>query len=319
MVYVRRATRFTTATLVAVAGAAGCVESFGGSNVQIDLSPGTPVQASQGAVPGQGQIPANSHFRIYAIQQDGTQDQLFEIARFEIHRIVDESSPCFIDVGENVPYPGLHVSQYQNKVGEDTGIADYTNPPPTATEEQKLLMATAVQRTSNVDLLGGPMGIKVVASASTSTYPQVASGCAGPSDQIPPPTCTDDASNALRLTLCQTAWRADDRLFEGTDRVLTAPLNGTTHGMVLGVNPLNMASPVGGAQFYVDHTLEDIDAYAIYIQADGMEAPGMQLFFGRPTAPVRGVSRVHLTSPISPLLTSEMAIFANLDQDDVHF
>jgi hypothetical protein len=157
-----------------------------------------------------------------------------------------------------------------------------------------------------------------VTSASTAAYPAVSSGCTGPAEQIPAPTCTDEASNQLRLRLCKTAWEADDQLFEGTDRVLTDPLNGTTHGMVLGANPLNMA-PVGGAGFYVDDALVNIDAYAIYVQMDGVDGPGMQVFFGRPTMVTRGVSHVHLTSPLSPMLTSEMAVFADLGEDDVHF
>jgi hypothetical protein len=318
LVYVRLATGLTIAGVVALVGGTGCVDGFRGSNVQIDLSPGTPVQAHVVGTPAMGELPANSHFTIYAIQQDAMQDRLFELARFELHRIVDTTSPCFIDVGEHVPHQGLHVSQYATKIGEDTGIADYMNPPSAATEEQRTLMGTAVQRMSNVQALGGPAGIKVVTSASTSTYPTVSTGCTGPQDQIPPPMCTDDISNQLRLRLCQAAWQADTKLFEGTDRVLTAPLNGVTHGTAVGLNPINMA-PVGGAQFFVDNALENVDAYAIYVQADGVDALGMQLFFGRPTMVTRGVSHIHLTSPLSPLLTSEMAVFADLGQDDVHF
>jgi hypothetical protein len=304
------------------AAAMGCVDGFRGSNIELDLSPGTLVQARYLAMPGMGELPANSHFTLYAIQEDLTESRLFELTRFEVHRIVDLTSPCYIDVGEHVPHPGLHVSQYAAKIAEDTGIADVRNPPPTATEQQKILMATAVQRMSNIQLIGGDVpqvpGINVVTSASTATYPAVASGCTGPEEQVPPPTCTDEASNQRRLRVCETAWKADDALFEGTDRVLTDPLNGTTHGTVLGLNPLNMA-PVGGAGFYVDSTLVNVDAYAIYTQTDGVDGPGMQLFFGRPRMVTRGVSHVHLTSPLSPLLTSEMAVFADLGEDDVHF
>jgi hypothetical protein len=299
-------------------GAAGCVDGFRGSNIEIDLSPGTPVQSAFMGATGMGELPANSHFTLYAIQEDLTESRLFELTRFEVHRIVDKTSPCYIDVGENVPHPGLHVSQYAVKIGEDTGIADYKNPPPTATEQQKIMMATAVQRMLNIDALGGNAGIKVVSSASTATYPAVSTGCSGPAEQIPAPTCTDEASNQLRLRLCEDAWEADKALFEGTDRVLTDPLNGTTHGMVVGLNPLNMAQ-VGGAGFYVDNALLNIDAYAIYVQMDGVDSPGTQLFFGRPTMVTRGVTHVHLTSPQSPMLTSEMAVFTDLGEDGVHF
>jgi hypothetical protein len=317
LVYVRLATRFTVAGVVAVA-AVGCVDGFRGSNIELDLAERTPVQARFIGAPGMGELPANSHFTLYAIQEDLTESRLFELTRFEVHRIIDTTSPCYIDEGENVPHPGLHVSQYAAKIAEDTGITDVRNPPPTATERQRIQMATAVQRMANIAALGGATGIKVVSSASTSTYPAVASGCTGPSDQIPAPTCTDDASNQLRLRLCGEAWAADRTLWEGTDRVLTDPLNGTTHGMVVGANPLNMAR-VGGAGFYVDNALVNIDAYAIYVQMDGVDGPGMQLFFGRPTMVTRGVSHVHLTSPVSPMLTSEMAVFADLGKDDVHF
>lgn len=312
----RLATRITGAVVVIALG--GCVDGFRGSNIQLDLSPMTPVQARIGDTPGPGELRADSHFTIYGIQRGETEDRLFEIQRFEIHRLVDTTSPCFIDVGDNVPHPGLHVTRYAQKIAEDIGASDPANPPPTATEQEKILLDTANRRMINVALLGGSTGLKVVSSASTSTYPPVAGSCGGSQELIPPPNCIDDASNQLRLRLCQAAWSADPALFEGTDRVLTAPLNGVTHGMLLGANPINMG-PVGGAQFYVDEALADIDAYAIYTQDDGMETEPTQQFFGRPTMPTRGVARVHLVSPANQTITAEMVVFADLSGDDVPF
>jgi hypothetical protein len=303
---------------VAAFAVGGCVDGFRGSNVEIDLSPATPVQAPVSGMGGPTDLPAGSYFALYGIQEDPVQNRLFELQRFEIHRLVDPSSPCFIDVGEHVPHAGLHVTQYAKRIEEDTGIADPTNPPAAATEQQKILVATALQRVADVGLLAGPAGLRAVTSASAAVYPTVAAACGGPADQIPPPMCSDDASNQLRLKLCEAAWKADPDLFEGTDRVLTAPLNGVTHGMLLGANPINMA-PVGGAQLFIDNSLDNIDAYAIYTQVDGMAAPGTQLFFGHPTMPTRGVLHVHLVSPANAALTAEMAVFTDLGQDDVHF
>lgn len=303
-------------SILAVITLAGCVEGFRGSNVQIDLSPGTPVQTSAGQTPGAGELPANGHFRIYAIDHVDERDVLFETQRFEIHKIVDLTSPCFIDLGPNVRFPGIHVSEFGRAVAADTGITDIANPPPGATEEQKIDAATAQQRMINVAALGGNNGIKVVSSASKALYPPVDADCDG--SGLPPPMCTDPDDNARRLEICQAAWAADRDLFEGTDRVLTAPLNGTTFGMVVGFNPISPA-PIGGAQFFVDEALDRIDAYAIYTQTDGVDAPGTQLLFGRPTMPTRGVMYVHLVSPSDPALTAEMAVFADLGQDDVHF
>jgi hypothetical protein len=150
----------------------------------------------------------------------------------------------------------------------------------------------------------------------------MATDCMGPPDQIPPPQCIDNASNQRRLQLCQQTWKTDGRLWEGTDRVLTAPLNGTTFGLL--DNPMTPAgTPSGGAQIFVDNALAGIDAYAIYTQADdpppGMQGLGNQLYFGRPTMPTRGVFHVHMVDPNNPALTAEMAVFADLGQDDVHF
>ena len=310
------------AVIAADIAASGCIKGFQGANVELDLSPATPVQAHYNAAamaPGTGEIPTNSHFILYAIQQGATQDALFELTRFEIHRIVDLTSPCFIDVGEHVPHPGLHVSMYDKKIEEDTMIPDPANPPASASEADKEKAATAVQRMANIAALSGDSGLRALTSASTTPYPAVASGCTGPQDQIPPPQCTDDASNQLRLQLCQATWKKDPNLWEGTDRVLTEPLAGTTHGMVLNPNDPVSHAPVGGAQFFVDNALTNVNAYAIYFQVDGMADPGTQLYFGKPTTPTRGVDHIHLVSPINPLLTAEMAVFEDLGSDDVQF
>jgi hypothetical protein len=314
--------RAITSTVAAALTLVGCVDGFQGANVQLDLSPATPVQAGALAMPAPGELPAAMHFTLYAIQEDGMADHLFEVVRFEVHRIVDKSSPCFIDVGDHVPYPGLHVTMFARRVEMETGIADPAHPPDTATERQKELAATAKLRMDDIDALTGPGGLVAVTSASTTPYPTMATDCTGPADQIPPPMCMDDASNQRRLALCQQTWKADPRLWEGTDRVLTAPLNGTTFGLLL--NPMTPAgTPVGGAQIFVDSALVGVDAYAIYVQADtppaGMEGPGTQLYFGRPTMPTRGVFHVHLVNPNNAALTAEMAVFADLGQDDVHF
>ena len=313
---------------------AACVDDFTGSNVQFDFGGATFDQASQGATPTGTQLPSNVHYTLYGVNEGDTGDNLFEVARFEIHRIVDLSSPCFIDVGDHVPHPGLHVSQYATQIGIDTGVTDITMPPADATDEQKIEAATAVQRELNVEALASAMGPKAVTSASVSTYPPVAPDCNGEAGMIPPPTCTDDASNALRLSMCQAAWSADPDLFEGTDRVLTSPLSGTNFGFVDGVNPINLA-PIGGAQIFVDSALGGLDAYAIYWQYDDANGDGMPdfpdpppadtsitgtlVFFGRPEMPTRGVLHVHMTSPLSPTLLADMAIFADLGDDNVQF
>jgi len=325
-------------TAIALLLLAGCIDEFHGSNVQLDLSTSTPVQASVGVLPGTDQLPDNVHFTLYAFEQDDASGKplgrLFEIDTFEIHRLVDLSSPCFIDVGEHVPFPGLHVSQYVDEILKKNNFTS-TTPPPTATEAQKIEVATALQRERNVEALAGSEGLKVVTSWSGGGYHVgVAADCTD-TTKIPPPMCTDEASNERRLAMCREAWSHDSNLFEGTDRVLTQPLNGTTRGMVTGMNPINLA-PVGGAQFFADEALDDFQGFAIYWQYDDVNRDGMpdyppsvpmderhelgvQLLFGKPTAPTRGVIHVRMTNFTNPSLTADLAIFANLDEDEVHF
>ena len=304
------------------AGAAACAQGFDGANVQLDLSPAMPVQASSAATtPGPGELPAASHFTLYAIQTGEGDQHLFAIGTFEVHRIVDLQSPCFIDVGAHVPHPGLHVSQYATVIGEDVGVPDVTNPPTTATDADKIAAATAVQRERDVALLAGPSGLHAVTSASAATYPPVAATCADAMANaalIPPPACVAEVSNAQRLALCQAAWTAAADLWEGTDRILTSPLAGTTRGFVDGQNPINL-SPVGGAQFFVDTVLTGIDALAIYAEPDGAAGTGDLVLYGTPTTPTRGVIHVHMTNATTPALFADLAIFSNLGQDDSSF
>lgn len=281
-----------------------------------------PAQASA-ALPGVGpdELPSDIHFRLYAFQDATDSDgnpigHLFELQRFEIHRIVDLRSPCFIDVG--LPFPGLHISRFAEKMQETLGILDISNPPPGKSEEDLVDVATAIQRQTNVGALASDQGPKVVTSVSAGYYPVIAPDCTSPG--IPAPSCTDDASNARRLELCERTWDDDPKLFEGTDRILTSPLNGVAHGMVDGINPVNFA-PIGGAQFFVDEALEEFDGFAIYYVQDGAPADdfGTLLLFGRPEMSTRGVIRVPMTSLVSPSITATLAIFANIDDDEVNF
>jgi hypothetical protein len=326
-------------TALALLSLAGCINEFQGSNVQIDMATTTPAQVSPGLTPAPDELPSNIHFTLYAyderVDKNGVSvGSLFEVQRFEVHHIVDLDSPCYIDVGEHVPFPGLHVSQYAAQMAVKTGIPDYRNPPPGATEEQQIDIGTAVQRQSFVARLAADDGPKVLTTVSTGGYGAVAANCTD-TNGIPPPSCTDDAANARRLEMCQAAWNKDPQLYEGTDRILTAPLNGKTQGFVIGTNPANGA-PIGGAQFFVDEALENFDSFAIYWQYDDADKDGMAdyptatplnertelgelLLYGDPTKATRGVIHSHMISPVSPSISAELAIFANIDEDDVHF
>lgn len=297
---------------------AGCVDGLKGSNLEIDFSPNMPVETSVGLTPGPGEIPADTHFTLYAVSSSGSATSLFAVTAFEVHHIVDLESPCYIDVDEHAAHPGLHVSEYAAAIAQDVGFTDLANPPATATQAQIDELATAERRMANVQLLAGASGLRAVTSASAGNYPPVGSDCNDTSG-IPPPTCIDDASNARRLAACQDAWSKNPDYYEGTDLVLTSPLNGTNHGLVDGQNPVNL-SPVGGAGFFVDDNLAGFDTFAIYQQADDQTSIGSDLIlYGTGSEVTRGVTHVNLATPATGALTAELAIFVNLGEDNEQF
>lgn len=298
----------------------GCVDGFTGANVQLDLSAFTPNQASDNRAPvAMAELPAQTHFTLWRVDTEGGADVFTALQQFEVHRVADIGSACFIDVGDQVPFPGVHVTEFARKMGESVMIPDITNPPAGATEQDRIDAATAVQRANNVQLLAtSPEGVKVITTASPTLYPPVDADCTGTG--LPPPTCRDDVSNARRLAICSEIWAADPLKFEGTDRVLTAPLNGTTFGFVIGLNRVNN-SPVGGAQFLVADPLDAPrpDAFAITIDPDGTTVPGTIFLYGVPTMTTRGVTHVRMTSPLNPMATAVLAIFTDLSEDEVDF
>lgn len=320
---------------------AGCIDEFRGSNVQIDLAAPTPVQASAYGAAKAGELPNNIHFTLYAFDEVADEatgtivSHLFEIQTFEIHRIIDLESPCFIDVGDRVPIPGLHASKYAEEIGKLHGIDDIANPPASATEEDKIDVATAIERQRFINMFAGEVGPKVVVSTSQGGYEPLAANCTA-TNGIPPPECVDEDSNQRRLDKCQAAWSDDPLLFEGTDRILTSPLNGTTYGFVLGMNPANLA-PIGGAGFFVDEVVDDMEGFAIYWQYDDANNDGMPDYpasvpmadrtelgvlylYGRAEKKVtRGVIHSHLISLESPSITADLSVFTNIGDDDVHF
>jgi len=326
-------------TFIGLLALAGCIDEFQGSELQIDFSQFVPVQSSSYRPKAAEELPDNIHFTLYATDEvmdaaGATTQYLFAVQDFEIHRVVDLQSPCYIDVGEHVPIPGLHVSQYEDEIKKRTGIDDPTMPPADATEEEKIDVATAVRRQVVVEEMAGVAGPKAITSVSPQIYPATAASCTD-TNGIPPPDCVEPDANQRRLELCQAQWDRNTGLFEGTDRVLTAPLNGTTYGMVNGSNPANGA-PIGGSAFFVDETLVGFDGFVIYWQyddADGDGNPdypasvpmnertklGTLFLFGKPESPTRGVIRAQMTNLLNPDISAELAIFANIGDDDVHF
>ncbi len=318
---------------LAVSALAGCVDSFGGSNVQMDFSEGTPLPARVGQTPTGAQPPADTYMVFYAIDNvyDETldppvivQSYVYEIQRFELRPVIDTSTPCLIDLpGQSAPnFPGLHVTMIEEKVKEVTGIDDPFDPPNDAREDEVTDVLTARVRFENLSRLQSV--VKAVTSYSTFRYPApLADGeCNFTGDQIPGRDCMDDASNAQRLRVCQQLWDENPEFYEGSDKVFNLPLNGQFYGAVEGSNPVNSGF-VGGSQIFVDEVLAGFDAFAVNWkykdEAMNTSPVGESFMIGEPEERVRGVIHVRMTSPFDATIFAETAIFSGLGDDDVHF
>ncbi len=344
-----RRVRADAGVLALVLAAAGCVEAFDGSNVQIDFNSGVQTNTRPGDTPQPDQPPANTHYVLYGAdlvyQRDANnrpvldvagqpvilRSFLFEVQRFEIRSAIDRSSPCFIDL-ERTRFPGIHVTQYAAAVRAATGITDPFLPGQDPDDVTDVL--TADRRASNLPLIES--ALKAVTSYADFRYPAIGTQCANEAGVdrmlIPPATCADPESNALRLERCRLAWAANPEFYEGSDKVFTLPLNGRFFGMVEGMNPINNGF-VGGSGFFVDPNLVDLEAYVLNWQYDDLDhdgAPdvpigspssptGFPYMQGKPVQVTRGTFTVSLRHATNPRITATMAIFPNLGSDDVHF
>ena len=304
----------------------GCVESFGGSNLQMLFSGPTPVPGSGAA----NAPPAGTYFTFYALDHEFAPDdpdtivltRFFEIQRFEIQPAIRTASPCFIDLEES-RYPGLHITQFAAKERERTGITNPYDPPNDVDEGDITDVLTADVRIDNLADLEGQ--VKAVVSYSPLPPPDAAAGCVADGiggSEIPAPTCIGEEDNAQRLRVCRDFWDQDPDYYEGSDKVFTLPNNGLFYGTVEGPNPINQGF-LGGATVTVDEVLSGFDAYSINWQYEDeamqTSSIGTTFMVGEPEVRTRGVINARLVSPFSNSTFCEVGIFADLGEDDVNF
>ena len=337
----------------AVLAASGCVDPFRGSNIQVAFGAGVPAAAAEGTTPPPGTPPANTFLSFYAVElvferdDDGTivtdamgepvvvDSHAFHVNDFEIRPLIDLASPCFIEV-ENTEFPGLHVTQFANRIRAETGIDDPLNPPSGADPGAITDVLDADRRMEVLPLLQG--GVKAVTSKSNFRYPELADACiedGGEPARIPPITCTGEESNRVRLELCEQIWRDNPELYEGNDKVFTIPLAGEFFGTVEGFNPINSGF-IGGAGMFVDEVLSELDSLLINFQfkdLDGDGEPdyppetqereksdiGFLFMQGVPVKKARGVINVPLSHPTVGTIVGEAVIVPELGGDDVNF
>jgi hypothetical protein len=293
-----------------------------------------------GAPPDFGRPPDGTHYQLVVSQVTGDgRTFLFPVGAFEVRPVVDPASPCFIEDDES-RFPGLHVTRYAERLSAETGVADPFDPPAGASEGDVVDVLTARRRMSNLSLLRA--SIKAVTSQSPAAYPAPAADCAGPDGEIPPPECTDDASNARRQRLCEAFWAEHPTLYEGSDKVFTLPLNGAWHGAVDGTDP-RTGQPIGGANFLVapdltaaaallvtwqfdcapdDFAARGDDCAPVYPPGTPVEqqtALGVTYLVGTLAPVTRGVLSGQLENPTFSSISGHVSIIADLDGDEEHF
>lgn len=343
----------------------GCVDVFQGAHIQFDLQPAVQPPAAEGTVPpGPGTPPANTYFSFYAIQYvyatdadgnvitdvngDPVIDASFaaKVKDFEVNRLVDRASPCFIDIEED-RYPGIHSTMEAERIRQDYGITNAL----TETDkpmQHRIEVLTAERRervqidlqnqvkavTSFSDVL--PPGVHPDFQMAGMGTPCVADG--GPTDLIPPINCIDDESNEVRLALCEEFWARYPNYYQGNDKTFTLPRNGSWYGAVNGTNPKNGAPFLAGAGFFVDSTLNprDVDAFIMnwqYKDLDGNGEPdypamtpdeekspiGHHYMAGEPEYKVREVINITMRNRTITTVRGDVAIYPDLSDDSVQF
>lgn len=147
----------------------GCVDPFGGSNIQFTLAgsvhvPGLPSDF--------GRPPPGTHYEFYSLDigSDG-REFAFKIAEFDVRPAIDRASPCFIEDDES-KFPGLHSTAFVDKLADEFGFdrADFdpANPPANMSAGDVIDYLTAEVRENNLGRIQA--AIKAVTSHSPAEY-----------------------------------------------------------------------------------------------------------------------------------------------------
>jgi hypothetical protein len=332
-------------SFVALAAASACVQPLSGSDVQIDFgASGTSIWVpARNAATQQANQPApNTYYRLYAVQErrDASnvvvENYVFPVQDLEIRHLIDLTSPCFIEL-EDARFPGLHATEFENKVKEVVNIQDEFHPRADATQAEIDQVVDADIRMGHLSALQDT--VEVVTDTSNAQYGGSAATCldddAGVDQTLfPPPKCTGDRANALRLKLCREFWAKNPSFYEGSDKVFTLPLNGEFRGVVEGINPVNNGF-LGGSEFVVDTVLSEVNSFVLTWQYKDLNGDGTPDFpastpeadkkightylTGRPVRAARGVINVLLSNPADPSISAEMAIFSDISNRGTHF
>jgi hypothetical protein len=325
-----------------ILGSSACVDAFSGSDVQIDFAPAFPRAALAGEVVAPEHPPQDTYYILWASEQslgaDGLPDAtyLFDVTHFEIKRLIDLSSPCFIEL-EDSRFPGLHVTQFANKMSEQTGIVDPLTPPTGASQGDITDVLDAQIRMGHLSDLQNQ--VEVMTDVSNASYGPSETTCIEDNSSVdqtkfPPAKCIGEQSNANRLKLCRAFWSQHPEYYEGNDKTFTAPLNGKLHGMVEGMNPIG-GGFLGGTELFIDSVLT-AQGYLVtwqYKDLNGDGKPdfpdpappaneqkiGHLLMEGTPFHEARGVTNVTLFDRNDLSISAQMAIFPDLANDGTHF
>lgn len=296
---------FALAASLLFIGSAGCIDPFGGSNIQLTLAQGVHVP---GLPADFGRPPPRTHYTFYGVnlQRDAdgnvTGSTAFKVKDFEVVPVIDRASPCFIENSES-RFPGTHSTQYLEKLEEvfaaKYGLSDPDDFDPfdftgRFDELDQIDYLTAKRR---VDFLGAlQTSVKAVVPYSPAEYGDVDMGCSCDFDEnasdsdlaaqdIPAATCLADQCAEKRTAICQAFWRLNPDKYEGNDEVFTLPHNGFLNGLVDGSDPRNNQF-LGGSQHFVEPNLENIDALLMNWNFDcAADTPPDELFDCEPVYP----------------------------------
>jgi hypothetical protein len=302
--------------LAALVLAAGCVEPFDGSKMEILLGNSAHIPGDDPA--GGGRPPSDTHYEIFVIKDDRS----FKVAEFELVFVIDPSDRCFIE-DEDAVYPGLHSTQLPVRLEADLTAGGHT---PDEVEAGDIYLAQKRVYQDFALLTNETLGVKTLVShepgltlAGREALYDAAS--------VPDPLLTDDASNEQRLAACNAVFDAHPLIYVGNDKVFSLPLNGVFFGNASGRDPRNSA-PTGGAKFDVAEVLDDFDVMRVNWQFNDLgdarvaqygESPlGYHYLAGNPILRTRGVINVVLLNNFFSI-RGDVSIFTDLAQDDVMF
>jgi len=272
-----------TLAVACVAPAAGCVEPFNGSDIEMTLANFAPSESVTQA----NLTPPAHHYELWVTQND----IVVPVTAFKVVPVVDFNDPCTIDYFGDQAGMGIREAAMARR---DAAVPDSTAALGAADQLGRMMRLNS--------------GVKAVV-----TYQ--------PGNLKPDPSIATMAP-AERLAACNAFIKEHPKYYVSNYRVMTSPAGGLFLGLIDGNDP-DSGGFIGGITIITDYNLgEAVEVFLTLENDDNPDTKGPVIISGLLESRNRGVRSATMTDALvggSAPPRGTVGIYSDFDHDDVNF